>query len=152
MGTRSLTIFREEDNTEIAVLYRQFDGYLSGHGNDLLKILSGMILVNGFTGDEGKAANGMACLACQVIAELKNRQEDGKIGSFYLYAAGTKDIGEEYTYIIKPGPVQKRKFGDAKWEKEYWPIDLTVMQGDREVYSGLLEEFDPVELEKGVGV
>ncbi len=96
MGTRSLTIFQEEDGTEIAVLYRQFDGYPTGHGADLKEFLSGFTVVNGYgLGEPERSANGMNCLAAQTIAHFK----DG-IGGFYLYPAGTRDAGEEYIYIV----------------------------------------------------
>ena len=43
MGTRSLTVFNNEmDNSEIVVLYRQYDGYPTGHGRDLLSFLNNM--------------------------------------------------------------------------------------------------------------
>ena len=47
MGTRSLTTFLEEDGTEIAVLYRQMDGYPTGHGQDLKDFLLPFTVVNG---------------------------------------------------------------------------------------------------------
>lgn len=95
MGTRSLTVFNDENGKEIAVMYRQFDGYPSGHGVELAEFLAGKKLVNGFNGSEGPAFNGSHCLAASVVAEFK----DG-IGGFYLHAAGTRGIGEEYIYTI----------------------------------------------------
>ena len=42
MGTRSLTTFDDEwKNEEIAVLYRQYDGYPQGHGKELFEFLDG---------------------------------------------------------------------------------------------------------------
>ena len=38
MGTRSLTVVKEEEN-ELLVMYRQMDGYPSGHGQDLANFL-----------------------------------------------------------------------------------------------------------------
>ncbi len=93
MGTRSLTIFKDSDDKEIVVLYRQYDGYLSGHGLELAEILAGRVVVNGYT-DESQF-NGMSCLAAQVVAKLK----DG-VGNVYLYPPGTRDMGEEYIYEI----------------------------------------------------
>jgi len=97
MGTRSLTILKGRSNEEIAVLYRQFDGYTKGgHGQELAEFLSGFEMVNGMTGDEGpKFANGPDCLAAQIIAHFKQQP-----GQFYLHPAGTRDIGEEYTYTV----------------------------------------------------
>lgn len=101
MGTRGLVIV--EDNgakgkgVEIAVLYRQFDCYPSGLGEELAKFLKPMTVINGFnnTHKAGTHANGMSCLFAQLIAHLK----DG-LGSVYLYPAGTRGAGEEYIYTI----------------------------------------------------
>ena len=85
MGTRSLTIFNDEwKNEEIVVFYRQYDGYPEGHGKDLLTFIDNM-----------ESRTGMGCLAAQVISHFK--EETGK---FYLYSAGTRDIGEEFIYTL----------------------------------------------------
>ena len=96
MGTRCLTVFKEEDGTEIAVLYRQMDGYPDGHGKELADFLEGKTIINGYSGESlGTAFNGMHCLAAAVVAHFK----DG-IGSFYLYPAGTRGMDEEYIYTV----------------------------------------------------
>ena len=97
MGTRSLTVFNNEmDNEEIVVLYRQYDGYPTGHGRDLLSFLNNMEIVNGINNnEERKIANGMGCLSAQVVAYLKEAP-----GNFYLHSAGTRDIGEEFIYTL----------------------------------------------------
>lgn len=118
MGTRSLTVFVDEQDKEIAVLYRQFDGYPDGHGLDLCDILGKRALVNGFTMEQQKqgAYNGMADLAVRVIHCLKVKNDGrtfdhksskykkinaDRAGQFYLYPAGTRDCGEEYTYVVR---------------------------------------------------
>ena len=97
MGTRSLTVFNNEmDNSEIVVLYRQYDGYPTGHGRDLLSFLNNMEIVNGISNTEKRRiANGMGCLSAQVVAHLKEAP-----GDFYLHSAGTRDIGEEFIYTL----------------------------------------------------
>lgn len=97
MGTRSLTKFiNEENDKEICVMYRQYDGYPEGHGKELAEFLSGMILVNGIRlDDKRKLANGIGCLTAQVISHFK----DG-VGNIYIYPADTRDCWEEYTYTI----------------------------------------------------
>ena len=77
MGTRSLTVFNDTwENEEIAVFYRQFDGYPEGHGKELLDLLKDMRVVNGMNSEnmKFKIANGMDCLAAQVVAHLKMAQ------------------------------------------------------------------------------
>ena len=92
MGTRSLTIFQEKE--EIAVLYRQFDGYPEGHGRELAEFLSGYKFTKGKI-DNPKTANGMDCLAAQIVAHFKTGP-----GEFYLMPAGTRRAGEEYRYTV----------------------------------------------------
>jgi len=98
MGTRSLTIFHDGDarqyGKEIAVLYRQYDGCPDGHGKELADFLEDKPIVNGISTNPN-VFNGMGCLAAAVVAHFK----DGA-GGFYLYPAGTRDCGEEYTYHI----------------------------------------------------
>lgn len=96
MGTRSLTIFTDERGNELSVLYRQYDGYLDGHGKELAEMLSGKNLVDGFNPENAlESFNGMGCLAASVISNFKIG-----IGGFYLYPIGSRDIGQDYTYFI----------------------------------------------------
>ena len=112
MGTRSLTYIEEswetavadeENNNEvhekkqnILCMYRQYDGYLSGHGAELAEFLQDFNIVNGYNPDTTKRdANGMGCLAAQLIAHFK----DG-IGNIYIHEPNDSDCGEEFTYTI----------------------------------------------------
>lgn len=103
MGTRSLTkiieVYQDEKKTSRQVLttmYRQYDGYMSGHGKDLAEWLEPFAVVNGISmGETRKVANGAGCLAAQMFAHFK---EDA--GHIYLYPPGAKDCGEEYIYYI----------------------------------------------------
>ena len=102
MGTRSLTTFVEtyKDNSgkkvknEIVTMYRQYDGYMEGHGKDLADFLAGGELVNGIGMDDKVVFNGMGCLSAQVVAHFK----DGA-GGFYLQRAN-KNSGENYRYKV----------------------------------------------------
>lgn len=99
MGTRSLTVINDEDGKEIAVLYRQSDGYPSGHGQELADFLKGFTVGNGLHSDDPTLyANGMGCLAAQIVAHFKDEP-----GGFYLYPAGSRDVGEGYVYTVRPG-------------------------------------------------
>src|SRR3990172_12918368 len=109
MGTRSLTVFEDDDKTEIVVMYRQMDGYPEGHGKDLAEFLSNMVITNGILlGDKRKTANGMGCLAAQVIAHFKK-----ETGGFYLLPAGARNSGEEWVYIIWPGILKDAAVGNV---------------------------------------
>ena len=98
MGTRSLTVINSEwDDSEICVLYRQYDGYPEGHGTDLLDFLKEMSIVNGIgsNSDGKKISNGMDCLAAQIVAHFKTEP-----GYFYLASAGSRDMCEEFIYTL----------------------------------------------------
>lgn len=103
MGTRSLTVFLDEDGKEIAVLYRQFDGYPEGHGVDLASALEGHVMVNGFSDRNAKVFNGSHDLAVRVITRLKDNASEA--GNLYLHAAGSRNLGEDFVYTVHPGKV-----------------------------------------------
>lgn len=52
-------------------MYRQYDGYPSGHGQELADYLKTFRITNGISGDPINTANGMACLAAQIVAHFK---------------------------------------------------------------------------------
>ena len=96
MGTRSVTIIMD-GNSELCRIYRQFDGYPSGHGAELAKLCN-VKIINGISGDakKGTHANGMGCLAAQVISGLKK-----EVGGIYLEPTGGEvNDWAEYVYIV----------------------------------------------------
>ena len=96
MGTRSLTIVKDSNGDTILNMYRQMDGYLEGMGADLAEFLQPFQLVNGFgMGDNTNVANGMGCLAAQIVAHFKT-----DVGGIYLYAGDDRNCGEDYIYTI----------------------------------------------------
>jgi hypothetical protein len=94
MGTRSLT-FVYEENKPIVNMYRQFDGYPSGHGQELANFLLSGELVNGFSDENAKVFNGMGCLAAQMIVNFKK-----SVGGFYIYPIESNSCWQEYEYHI----------------------------------------------------
>lgn len=163
MGTRSLTIIHDdymkdaEGNPAVLVtLYRQFDGYMVGHGWDLSKFLCSVTRIDGISSDDrGKSPfrigasnemegdleaqvrytfNGNQCLAAQVVAAFKT-----EVGNFYLYPSGTRGVGEEYVYKI---------YGDEKgslrlecWKVSYEGDDQLIIAGTpQEVYDHCVAE------------
>ena len=88
MGTRSLTFIYEdsypgESTPKLVNMYRQFDGYPTGHGAELAEFLL------------KTEHNGMSCLAASMIAHFKQ-----SIGGFYIYPTDSTDCGQEYEYHI----------------------------------------------------
>ena len=97
MGTRSLT-FVYDGNKPMINMYRQFDGYPSGHGAELAEFLQPFQIINGIGGDQnkpGKFANGMGCLAAQMIAHFKN-----SVGGFYIHPVTDTDCWQDYEYHV----------------------------------------------------
>lgn len=153
MGTRSLTEVRDGNNV-LMTMYRQYDGYLSGHGAELLKKFGKVEIVNGISiGPDGKRptkiANGLGCLAAQIVAHFKKEP-----GNFYLKTPGVRDVGEEYVYILT-------ERGGKIWLEIYeggvtfFGMSQTDVGRDEQrpeaskaIYSGLLSAFKPKVVEQ----
>jgi hypothetical protein len=97
MGTRSLTIVYDERQQPILNLYRQYDGYPSGHGAELARFLERGRLVNGLSGRDEPVFNGMGCLAAQMVANFKQTA-----GGFYIHSVEERDCGQDYEYHVYP--------------------------------------------------
>jgi len=103
MGTRCLTFVYDDSSTDdgsaeaIMCIYRQFDGYPSGHGHELAEFLNSKTLVNGYTDKlSSTEANGMSCLAAQLVVQLKHG-----VGGIYIYAPMTgRDYSQDYEYHV----------------------------------------------------
>ena len=117
MGTRSLT-FVYEDNKAIINMYRQFDGYPEGHGQELADFLGQFAAItNGIrVGETRKTANGMGCLAAQLVANFKT-----EVGGFYLYPTSAKDCGQEYEYHVYQDKVVIKDYNGSQVFKGTWP-------------------------------
>ena len=125
MGTRSNTIIYDGD-VQILNLYRQHDGYLSGHGIDLLEFLEPMTIVNGFTMGLTNIANGAGCLAAQMVAHFKVG-----VGGFYINSPMVEGLYEnDYTYTIKVG----RQLGGGN-------ISITVHAYEDQIFEGSIQSF-----------
>ena len=99
MGTRALT-FVYDGETPIINLYRQYDGYPTGHGAELAEFLNGFKIVNGLGPDTpSRIANGMGCLAAQLVSHFKGDEA----GQFYLYSPQTVECGQDYEYHVYTG-------------------------------------------------
>jgi hypothetical protein len=97
MGTRSTLHIQDDNNKTIASVYRQYDGYPTGMGQDIFDILNkGQVeLRNGFAANDKVPAqfNGIECLGAYLIGQLKG----DSIGNVYLTTA---DDRQEYDYFI----------------------------------------------------
>lgn len=127
MGTRSTTRVVCGDVT-LVNMYRQFDGYISGHGADLAAFLNTQRMTYGIpfheSAGEGKVwSNGAGCLAAQLVARFKKAAPGG------IYIAEPGDW-EEYNYTVEVG-----EYTNA--------IRVKVHHGASEIpiFDGTLEEF-----------
>ena len=130
MGTKSNTVIYDEyfdadlnAGVQILNLYRQHDGYVEGHGAELLAFLEPMTIVNGITTGLTNIANGSGCLAAQLVAHFKKR-----VGDFYIMAPLGEENENDYTYkiYVSGGP-------------EY--ITMEVWEYDDLIFSGNVSEF-----------
>lgn len=132
MGTRALTRIFDENGGFIMSLYRQFDGYPSGHGDELAKFLSSLKITEGFrSADRSGLANGMGCLAAQIVASFKV-----EAGGFYLVSSEhyhSTDYKADYCYDI--------------YVDDTSTICMTVkVLCSRVIYDGPVSEFDSEKL------
>jgi len=105
MGTRSLTrvieTYKDDNGKEkkqlLVTMYRQYDGYPSGHGQELADFLNAGKVVNGLgVGNTQKQFNGAGCLAAQMVSHFKGDEA----GGIYLYPNNTKDAWQNYEYHV----------------------------------------------------
>lgn len=105
MGTRSLTrvieVWKDDNGKQkqekLLTMYRQYDGYPSGHGQELAEFIKSGKVVNGISCNEtSKVFNGAGCFAAQMISHFKG----DSAGGFYIYSNNAKDVGEEYEYHV----------------------------------------------------
>lgn len=126
MGTRSLT-YIYDGRSKVLCMYRQYDGYPTGHGAKLAAFLKPYTIVNGLgSRDSAKVANGMGCLAAQMVAEFKTGA-----GNIYLMPTSRKlDAWQEYEYHIRnksvtvfdlygEGDTPKREIFKGSWIEFY---------------------------------
>jgi hypothetical protein len=143
MGTRSLTFvyssYKDEagfqQHSPIINLYRQYDGYPEGHGAEIYEFLAPFTLVNGLGAeDDRKVANGMSCLAAQLVAHFK----DGA-GQFYLEPVTAKECGQDYEYHIFM--TEDRQFRISVTDRGCNMFGLTQSDTNKPLFTGNLEEF-----------
>jgi hypothetical protein len=99
MGTRCLTFVYEkygQVQKPVCNMYRQFDGYPTGHGAELAEFLNGGELVNGLGVERDQLQfNGMGCLAAQMISHFKKES-----GGYYIHPTDMRDCGQDYEYHV----------------------------------------------------
>ena len=134
MGTRALT-FVYDGEKPIVNLYRQYDGYPTGHGAELAEFLDGFKVVNGIGAETTRIANGMGCLAAQVVAHFKD-----SVGGFYIHSVDATDCGQDYEYHVYLGGVGEQIWVRVK-DRGCNMFGLTLSDMDKSIFDGPVSEF-----------
>lgn len=125
MGTRSLTkVYDQFDGELISTMFVHFDGYPTGVGSDIKDCLQGATVGNGYNGSEPeKFINRMGQVATYLVrnSEIKFEFVGDDTGNYI-----------DYIYHLK--------FNNGK-------IQLEIDSCGKRIYSGLLDDFDPYEVE-----
>jgi hypothetical protein len=135
MGIRSIVRVKEGKAT-LVTIYRQYDGYPSGMGDDIKKILNNgqARITNGFSGNDKapELFNGAGCLSAYLVGQLK----ENKIGNTYIFPNSTKDAGQDYEYVIT---IDKHKHIKMK---------VTNVFNKKVIFNDYISEFDGEAIEK----
>ena len=132
MGTRALTFVYDGDKP-IVNLYRQYDGYPSGHGLELAEFLDGFKVVNGIGRETTRIANGMGCLAAQVVAHFKD-----SVGGFYIHSVDSTECGQDYEYHVYQKDKELRvRITDRGCNM----FGLTMSDTNEGIFDGTVTEF-----------
>ena len=114
----NIHIYDKEER--IVSLYKHWDGYPSSLGFDLYKFLHNMKLVNGIVNNPKNVANGMGCLAAQLIANFKTAP-----GDLYVVSINSNSVQEFNYHIYGTGGV--------------FSIMVTDFDGET-IYCGLVDD------------
>jgi hypothetical protein len=132
MGTRALT-FVYDGEKPIVNLYRQYDGYPTGHGRELAEFLDGFKVVNGIGAETTRIANGMGCLAAQVVAHFKD-----SVGGFYIHSVDATECGQDFEYHVYQKDKELRvRITDRGCNL----FGLTMSDTNKGIFDGTVAEF-----------
>lgn len=97
MGTHAVTYVYDDEDMIITAFYKHFDGYPSNYGLDLAIFLNKIHIVNGINNNRKlfETANGMDCLAAQLIVKFKQ-----EVGDIYMINPHVIDTPHDYVYHV----------------------------------------------------
>lgn len=144
MGTRASMYILDEQDRPIVKLYRQCDGYPSGHGDEVLKFLKNKKLVNGIGSryPQELQINGMSDLAVRLITHLKNLSGgENDAGGLYLHHQLEPQI---YHYVV-----YAKKIRDEDEPNSHFPtVDhLRIAFKCEGIFDDLVENLEVGSLE-----
>jgi len=140
MGTSGLTVVLNEDNEPITCISFQSDGHPEGNGVKTAKYAD-KIIVNGIGNETDNVANGMDCLAAQLIRDIKTR-----VGGYYIVNPNKISIDYGYIYFVCFYKINKKpyiKFFQTDWDsdKEYPTIESILEDSKPYTINDFLKEF-----------
>lgn len=118
MGTRSITVVKDSNGNKIIEMYKQYDGYPEGLGQELKAFIASGTMVNGL-GKDKAVFNGIECFAAQLVAHFK----EGRPGGIYLHAP-TPDYSD------------KKKYDDMYTAEYYYEISADLVLTCWDTYTG----------------
>lgn len=135
MGTQSLT-YVISDEKPVFCMYRHYDGYLEGHGQEIAKFLK----IEGLLGDPAPKNFFMEETAAKFICFFKNQYPEGNI---YLEPC---DFFQEteFVYIISYSTIEVRNFDKKIFEGTFSEFYLYCHPEKKE----LQEEIKLIEQQK----
>lgn len=147
MSTNSITLIHSDgfDSKFVVAMYRYMDGDFDGHGEELAVFLKDFAIVNGIIVPDGeKIANGMDCLAAQVVAHFKKGT-----GGIYLQPTDVyAEVDYIYSIYLKDGKLclvgEDAYTGETRYLLD---VDDNVNNNEKETVTFLYEK-DPSQLSK----
>jgi hypothetical protein len=167
MGTRSTLTIKDDKGNILLHMYRQFDGYPSGMGKDIVEFISKGKLVDGYPiGSKfGEVFNGMGELACQLITHFKESYRDvifdknGKakvvkrktVGNFYIISKKEfQKEGFHYELSCKGDQLILKMDGDIEDGDDYKEVKNYVLFPLTDESKKILELKDKKKKQKKV--
>ncbi len=97
MATHALTYVYDDEDNVLCGYYKHFDGYPTSYGLELATFLSNITLVNGLNSNAKmfEVANGMDCLAAQLIVRFKDT-----VGDVYVAFPQTPNDNYDFAYHV----------------------------------------------------
>jgi hypothetical protein len=130
MATRAVVRVLDDDKKVIVNIYTRWNGYPSGLGAKMADFLTGFVLVNGLGADSApKVANGMGCLAAQLVAYLKTgpagvylvpATPEGARGEDYVYTVARAETGKLHLTVREPGKRKPMSEGTPETFLTFW--------------------------------
>ena len=101
MSTRALVDVKNKfrDKMSIVTIYKHCDGYIEELGAKIQRFTKNKTIVS--------AQGDMGCFAASLVANLKKKK-----GDVYLEIPGTKNIGEEFRYVLYSGKANNKGISD----------------------------------------